>query len=109
MKDLVTYGIDQPSPVGIFTRIAPAVEFSHTPSHTHLHPTLMNSMPATTGWDEVPAAAPQVPHHLSKLAQAGEIYGLVECFGIEDRGDGGGVMSLCSKSLIDEVLAHRDD
>ena len=27
----------------------------------------------------------------------------------EDRSDGGGIMSLCSKSLIDEVLAHRND
>jgi hypothetical protein len=109
MQDLVAYGIDQPSPAGIFTRIAPAVEFSHTPSHTHRHPTLMNSMPDTTGWDEVPATPSQVPHYPSKLAQEKAIYGLVECFGIEDRSDGGGIMSLCSKSLIDEVLAHRND
>jgi crotonobetainyl-CoA:carnitine CoA-transferase CaiB-like acyl-CoA transferase len=109
MTDLVEHGIDQPSPAGIFTRIAPAVEFSHTPSHVHRHPTLMNSMPDTTGWDDVPSAAPQVPHYPSKLAQQGEIYGLVECFGIEDRSDGGGIMSLCSKSLIDYVLAHRND
>jgi hypothetical protein len=109
MTDLVEHGIDQPSPAGIFTRIAPAVEFSHTPSHVHRHPTLMNSMPDTTGWDDVPTAAPQVPHDPSKLARQGEIYGLVECFGIEDRSDGGGIMSLCSKSLIDYVLAHRND
>jgi len=38
-----------------------------------------------------------------------EKLGLVECFGIEDRSDGGGIMSLCSKSLIDYVLAHRND
>jgi hypothetical protein len=69
----------------------------------------MNSMPDTTGWDDVPTAAPQVPHDPSKLAQQGQIYGLVECFGIEDRSDGGGIMSLCSKSLIDYVLAHRND
>jgi hypothetical protein len=69
----------------------------------------MNSMPDTTGWDEVPATPSQVPHYPSKLAQEKAIYGLVECFGIEDRSDGGGIMSLCSKSLIDEVLAHRND
>jgi len=109
MQDLVKYGIDQPSPAGIFTRIAPAVEFSHTPSHTHRHPTLMNSMPDTTGWDDVPAAPPQVPHGPSQLAREGRIYGLVECFGIEDRSDGGGIMSLASKSLVDYVRAHRDD
>jgi hypothetical protein len=109
MRDLVEHGIDQPSPAGIFTRIAPAVEFSHTPSHVHRHPTLMNSMPDTTGWDEVPTEPPQVPHRASQLAREGGIYGLVECFGIEDRSDGGGIMSLASKSLIDYVLAHRQD
>jgi crotonobetainyl-CoA:carnitine CoA-transferase CaiB-like acyl-CoA transferase len=109
MQDLVAYAIDQPSPAGIFTRIAPAVEFSHTPSHTHRHPTLMNSMPDTTGWDDVPTNPPTVPHEPSKLAREGKIYGLVECFGIEDRSDGGGIMSLASKSLIDYVLAHRND
>lgn len=109
MQDLVKYGIDQPSPAGIFTRIAPAVEFSHTPSHTHRHPTLMNSMPDTTGWDDVPAAAPTIPHGPSRLAREGKIWGLVECFGIEDRSDGGGIMSLASKSLVDYVLAHRND
>ena len=109
MSDLVEFGIDQPSPAGIFTRIAPAVEFSHTPSHVHQHPTLMNSMPATTGWDDVPQGEPQIPHYPSKLAQAGEIYGLVECFGIEDRCDGGGIMSLASPSLMEYVMAHRND
>jgi hypothetical protein len=109
MQDLVAYAIDQPSSAGIFTRIAPAVEFSHTPSHTHRHPTLMNSMPDTTGWDDVPTNPPTVPHEPSKLAREGKIYGLVECFGIEDRSDGGGIMSLASKSLIDYVLAHRND
>ena len=109
MQDLVEFAIDQPSPAGVFTRIAPAVEFSHTPSHTHRHPTLMNSMPDTTGWEDVPSTPPQVPHHASQLARDGAIYGLVQCFGIEDRSDGGGIMSLCSKSLIDEVLAHRND
>jgi hypothetical protein len=109
MTDLVEHGIDQPSPAGIFTRIAPAVEFSHTPSFTHRHPTLMNSMPATAGWDDVPSTPPQPPHYPSKLAQDKAIYGLVECFGIEDRSDGGGIVSLCSKSLIDYVLAHRND
>ncbi|NBV45678.1 MAG: CoA transferase [Planctomycetia bacterium] len=109
MKDLVEHAIDQPSPAGIFTRIAAPVEFSHTPSMVHRHPTLMNSMPDTTGWDDVPTAAPQVPHYPSQLAREGGIYGLVECFGIEDRSDGGGIMSLASKSLFEYVMAHRHD
>ena len=108
MKDLVEHGIDQPSPAGIFTRIAPAVEFSHTPSYVDRHPTIMNSMPDTTGWDEVPTTAPVVPHAPSQLAREGKIYGLVECFGIEDRSDGGGIMSLASKSLFEYAMARRD-
>ena len=103
------HGIDQPSPVGVFTRVAPAVKFSHTPSHTHLHPTLMNSSPPTAGWDDPAPAPPAVLHYPSRLAAAGELSGLVECHGIEDRSDGGGVMSLASKSLMEYVLAHRDD
>ncbi len=110
MLDLVHQAIDQPTPVGIFTRIAPAVEFSRTPSMTHRHPTLMNSMPDSTGWDEVDAAPPVIPHYPSKLAkEPGGIRGLVECYGIEDRSDGGGLMSLASRSLLDYVLAHRQD
>ena len=108
IKDLIEHSIDQPSPAGTFTRIAPAVEFSHTPSMVHRHPTLMNSMPDTTGWDDVPTTAPVVPHTPSKLAAEGAIYGLVECFGIEDRSDGGGIMSLASKSLFEYVRAHRE-
>ena len=107
--DLVEHAIDQPSPAGVFTRIAPPVEFSHTPSHVHRHPTLMNSMPDTTGWDEVPTGAPSLPHGPSHLAREGRIHGLVECHGIEDRSDGGGILSLASKSLFEYVKAHRDD
>lgn len=109
MQDLIDHGIDQPSPAGIFTRIAPAVTFSHTPSFVDRHPTLMNSMPDTTGWDAVPTELPIVPHGPSQLAREGKIYGLVECFGIEDRADGGGILSLASKSLVDYLMAHRND
>jgi len=110
MADLALHGIDQPTPSGVFTRIAPAVAFSHTPSMVTRHPTHMGVDPDTTGWDENPGdTAPAIPHYPSKLAREGGIRNLVSCHGIEDRGDGGGVMSLASKSLIDYVLAHRND
>jgi hypothetical protein len=38
-----------------------------------------------------------VPHYPSKLAREGRIRNLVPNFGIEDRGDGGGVVGLVSK------------
>ena len=33
MQDLVDFAIDQDSPSGVFTRLAPTVAFSHTPSY----------------------------------------------------------------------------
>jgi hypothetical protein len=38
-----------------------------------------------------------VPHYPSKLAREGGIRNFFPNFGIEDRGDGGGVVSLVSK------------
>jgi crotonobetainyl-CoA:carnitine CoA-transferase CaiB-like acyl-CoA transferase len=108
MQDLMEHAIDQETPSGVFTRIAPAVAFSHTPAYVTRHPTLMGVDPDSTGWED-PAPAATVPHYPSKLAREGGIRNLVSCNGIEDRSDGGGVMSLASKSLIEYVLAHRND
>jgi hypothetical protein len=38
-----------------------------------------------------------VPHYPSKLVREGRIRNFVPNFGIEDRGDGGGVVGLISK------------
>jgi hypothetical protein len=53
----------------------------------------------TIGWTANPAgtAPPQLPHYPSKLAREGGIRNFVPNFGIEDRGDGGGVVGLASK------------
>ena len=55
--------------------------------------------PDTIGWTANPAgdAPPQVPHYPSKLVREGRIRNFVPNFGIEDRGDGGGVVGLVSK------------
>jgi hypothetical protein len=55
--------------------------------------------PDTIGWTANPAgdAPPQVPHYPSKLVREGGIRNFVPNFGIEDRGDGGGIVSLTSK------------
>ena len=99
VQDLIDHGVDQVTPWGTFTRFAPPVEFSHTPSMA-LRPTSWpGTDPDTIGWTENPAgdAPPQVPHYPSKLAREGRIRNLIPNFGIEDRGDGGGVVSLASK------------
>ncbi len=109
MADMIEHAIDQQTTSGIFTRLSPAVEFSHTPSMVFRHPTIMGVDPDSTGWDEVSSAAPVAPHYPSKLAREGGIRNFISCHGIEDRSDGGGGMSLASKSLIDYVLEHRND
>ena len=67
-----------------------------------------NTHPDTITWTE-PAndGAPEVPHYPSKLAREGGIRNLVPCYGIEDRGDGGGGLSLASPKLMEFVLASR--
>ena len=98
-QDLIDHGVDQVSPWGTFTRFAPPVAFSHSPSMA-LRPTCWpGTDPDTIGWTARPAggAPPAVPHYPSKVAREGRIRNFVPNFGIEDRGDGGGVVGLASK------------
>jgi hypothetical protein len=99
VQDLIEHGVDQDSPWGTFTRFTPPVAFSHSPSMALRTPAWPGTHPDTTGWDANPAGdgPPQVPHYPSKLAREGRIRNLVPNFGIEDRGDGGGVVGLISK------------
>ena len=78
---------------------APPVAFSHTPSMALCPPSWPGTDPDTIGWTANPAGAtpPQLPHSPSKLAREGGIRNFVPNFGIEDRGDGGGVVGLASK------------
>jgi hypothetical protein len=99
VQDLIDHGVDQVSPWGTFTRFTAPVAFSHTPSMA-LRPTSWpGTDPDTIGWTANPAGdvPPQVPHYPSKLAREGRIRNFVPNFGIEDRGDGGGVVGLVSK------------
>jgi crotonobetainyl-CoA:carnitine CoA-transferase CaiB-like acyl-CoA transferase len=99
VQDLIEHGVDQDSPWGTFTRFTPPVAFSHTPSMAVRTPPWPGTHPDTIGWTADPAGdeAPEVPHYPSKLAREGGIRNLVPNFGIEDRGDGGGVVGLVSK------------
>jgi hypothetical protein len=99
VQDLIDHGVDQDSPWGTFTRFTPPVTFSHTPSMALRPPAWPGTDPDTIGWTAKPAgdAPPQVPHYPSKLAREGRIRNFVPNFGIEDRGDGGGVVGLVSK------------
>jgi crotonobetainyl-CoA:carnitine CoA-transferase CaiB-like acyl-CoA transferase len=99
VQDLIEHGVDQDSPWGTFTRFTPPVAFSHAPSMTLRPPAWPGTHPDTIGWDANPVGneAPEVPHYPSKLAREGRIRNLVPNFGIEDRGDGGGVVGLVSK------------
>ena len=109
MQDLVDYGIDQVTPWGTFTRLASAVDFSHTPSMAVLPTNWPGTYPDTIGWTEPLAgeAPPKAPHYASKLAREGGIRNLVSCYGIVDRGDGRGGFSLASKELREYAEAMR--
>jgi len=98
-QDLIEHGVDQVSPWGTFTRFTPPVAFSHTPSMVLRPASWPGTEPDTTGWMANPAgdAPPQAPHYPSKLAREGGIRNLLPNFGIEDRADGGGVVSFFSK------------
>jgi len=98
-QDLIEHGVDQVSPWGTFTRFTPPVAFSHTPSMALRPPSWPGTAPDTIGWTTNPAGdgPPQVPHYPSKLVREGRIRNFVPNFGIEDRGDGGGVVGLVSK------------
>ena len=99
MQDLIEHGVDQVSPWGTFTRLTAPVAFSHTPSMTLRPPAWPGTDPDTVGWTVNPAGAapPQAPHFPSEMAREGRIRNFVPNFGIEDRGDGGGVVGLVSK------------
>ena len=99
VQDLIDHGVDQVSPWGTFTRFTPPVAFSHTPSMALRPPSWPGTDPDTIGWTANPAGEgpPSVPHFPSKVAREGRIRNFVPNFGIEDRGDGGGVVGLVSK------------
>ena len=68
----------------------------------------LGSDPDTIGWTANPGAAPpQLPHYPSKLAHEGGIRNLVPNFGIEDRGDGGGVVGLASNPEALEAQLNK--
>lgn len=112
IEDLVEHAVDQHSPWGTFTRIGSAVEFSHIPSYAERPTSWPGTDPDTIGWTPVESFTPvNVTHYPSKLAREGGIRNHIVSYGIEDRGDGGGVLGLASKHLPKEleeyIEAHR--
>lgn len=109
MEDLVDHAVDQMTPAGLFTRLKSAVEFSHIPSMTLLPPSLPGAHPDTTTWadNQHHFGLPELPHLPSRMARDGLIRNFISSHGIEDRGDGGGLLSLASKSLFTLAMATR--
>jgi hypothetical protein len=107
VQDMIEHGIDQETPLGIFTRLKSAVEFSHTPSMLIVPTSIPGTYPDTTIWSADTDKEEQVPHVPSRIAREGRIRNLVPGHGIEDRGDGGGGLSLASKALFEIVMEGR--
>ena len=108
VKDMVEFGVDEDTPLGKVTRLATAVEFSHTPGGFDLPTNLPGTSPDTTGWEQPHARETHRLRHVpSRLAREGLIRNLVVGHGIEDRGDGGGGLSLASHKLFELVMQAR--
>lgn len=109
VKDLIAFGIDQETPLGLTTRLRSPVDFSHTPSSFDLPIALPGSMSDTTGWERIRRKRPLERRHAkSRAAREGLIRNLVVGHGIEDRGDGGGGLSLASRQLFEIVKRARE-
>jgi hypothetical protein len=100
--DRLRWAIDQDTSDGVFSRLSPQVKFSHTPSKAW-RPTALPLhgaenfawAEAPLGWDD-PLA---VPHGPADVVRDGRLLDFPECYGIEDRGDGGGDVSFFSPGI----------
>lgn len=109
MADMVEFAVDQDTPSGVFTRLGPTVSFSKTPSFAQLPTNWPGTSPDSIGWSTGPLddSAPSPTHYPSRVARENAIRNLVPCYGIEDRGDGGGGLSLASPLLMKLVEESR--
>lgn len=108
MSDLIEHAVDCPSAWGTFTHLKPAIEYSTVPPAALKPPNIPGTDPDTTHWSDAPfAELAEMRHCPSLFARTGLIRNLISCHGIEDRGDGGGRLSLASKSLLKFVIASR--
>lgn len=107
IQDLIDFAVDQDAPSGTFTRLAPTVTFSRTPSFAQQPTNWPGTSPDTSSWRPTPQTAIAMTHTPSRLARDGGIRNLVSCHGIEDRGDGGGGLSLASPLLMELVAKAR--
>jgi hypothetical protein len=107
MQDLVDFAVDQDGPSGTLTRLAPTVAFSHTPSYALWPTNWPGTSPDTVKWSDSADDPGDMPHYPSLMACENAIRNLVPCNGIEDRGDGGGGLSLASPMLLKLVEESR--
>lgn len=87
-EDLIKYTVDQESDLGIWTRFAPAIDFSHTRLGTHVLPSLPGSSPTDISWLDLTDGEFEAPSYPSKLARDGKIAGFFPNYGLQDRCDG---------------------
>lgn len=102
IADLRRWAIDQDTPNGVFTRLTPPVTFSHTPSKAWRPTGLPFGGVEGLSWQDKPIGSDDplaTPHYPSRIVAEGRLHDFVECYGIEDRGDGGGDVSFFSPGL----------
>lgn len=107
LRDMMDFAIDQETPQGTYTRLDFPVSFSRTPSFFACGPALPGTTRDIASWME-PGEMPDEPQHTkSHLVRGGLLRSFISSHGIEDRGDGGGELSLASHSLMKLAMALR--
>jgi len=102
--DLEKYCVDQETPEGIFTHLAPAARFSETPAtYTVQRGMMMGCVPMSESWHEdVPDTRSPVSYYPSKLARTGGLHG-----GIAEYGSC--VATACGKASIQPDYAREGE
>jgi len=80
--DLEKHCVDQETPEGIFTHLAPAARFSETPATCTVHSMMLGGVPMSEGWlEDVPDTMPPLSYYPSKLARTGGLQGGIMGYG----------------------------
>ena len=100
--DVEKYFVDQETPEGIFTHVAPVPRFSVTPAMASVHSMMIGSVPMSESWhDDIPDTLPSVPYYPSKLAREGGIHGTPPPYGVK-------FSSACGRQSIPSDYARED-
>ena len=99
--DLEKHCVDQETPEGIFTHLAPAARFSATPATCTVHSMMLGGVPMSETWlDDVPDTQAPLSYYPSELARTGGLHGAIA-------GYGSCVATACGKASLQPDYARE--